>query len=54
MNPQLWAAFAAASLVVLAVPGPMVLMVVSVLGRGRGAVLPLAWGTVLGDATMMT
>ncbi len=37
MNPQLWAAFAAASLVVLAVPGPMVLMVVSVLGRGRGA-----------------
>lgn len=55
MDPQAWAAFAAASLVLLAVPGPMVLMVVaSVLGRGTRAALPLACGTALGDATMMT
>lgn len=55
MDPQAWAAFAAASLALLVVPGPMVLMVVaSVLGRGPRAALPLACGTALGDATVMT
>lgn len=55
MDPQAWVAFAAASAALLAFPGPIVLMVVaSVLGRGPRAALPLACGTVLGDATAMT
>src|SRR5690242_17486815 len=50
-----WLAFVAASAVLLAIPGPTVLLVISyALGHGRRA----AWGTVagvtLGDFTSMT
>lgn len=55
MTVETWLAFAAASAVLLVIPGPTVLLVVSyALGHGRRA----AWGSVagvaLGDFTAMT
>jgi len=50
-----WLAFAAASAIVVAIPGPTVLLVVSyALGHGRRSALALAAGVVLGDLTAMT
>ena len=55
MSLEIWAAFALASAVLLTIPGPTVMLVVSyALGRGRD----IAWATVpgvaLGDLTAMT
>ena len=45
-----WVAFAAASAVVLIIPGPTILLVVSyALGQGRQAAMPLVLGVALGD-----
>jgi threonine/homoserine/homoserine lactone efflux protein len=50
-----WAAFAAASAVLLIIPGPTVLLVVSyALGQGWRTVLPMTVGVALGDFTAMT
>ena len=50
-----WAAFTAASAVLLIVPGPTVLLVVSyALGQGWRTALPMAIGVALGDFTAMT
>lgn len=50
-----WLAFVAASAVLLAIPGPTVLLVVSyALGHGRRAALSTVAGVVLGDFTAMT
>jgi threonine/homoserine/homoserine lactone efflux protein len=50
-----WFAFAAASAVLLAIPGPTILLVISYgLGHGRKAVLPTVAGVTLGDFTAMT
>jgi len=55
MPLELWAAFALASFVLLAIPGPTVMLVVSyALGRGRGSAWATVPGVVLGDATAMT
>jgi threonine/homoserine/homoserine lactone efflux protein len=55
MSIETWAAFAAATAVLLVIPGPTILLVISyALGRGVGAALPVAVGVALGDFTAMT
>jgi threonine/homoserine/homoserine lactone efflux protein len=55
MTIETWFAFVAASIVLLIIPGPTVLLVVSyALGRGRRTALPMAVGVALGDFTAMT
>lgn len=55
MSFENWAAFAAASAVLLMIPGPTVLLVVSyALGQGWRTALPMAVGVALGDFTAMT
>lgn len=55
MSFEAWAAFAAASAVLLVIPGPTILLVVSyALGQGWRTALPMAVGVALGDFTAMT
>ena len=55
MTFESWAAFTAASAVLLIIPGPTVLLVVSyALGQGWRTALPMAIGVALGDLTAMT
>jgi threonine/homoserine/homoserine lactone efflux protein len=55
MSLDLWIAFAAASAVLLAIPGPTVLLVVTyALGHGRRTAAATVAGVVLGDFTAMT
>jgi threonine/homoserine/homoserine lactone efflux protein len=55
MTIATWLAFAAASAILLVIPGPTVLLVVSyALGQGWRAALPVAFGVALGDFTAMT
>jgi threonine/homoserine/homoserine lactone efflux protein len=55
MTLSLWLAFVAASSVLLIIPGPTVLLVVSyALGQGWRTVLPMTIGVALGDFTAMT
>jgi len=55
MSFEAWVAFAAASSVLLVIPGPTVLLVVSyALGQGWRTALPMAAGVALGDFTAMT
>lgn len=50
-----WLAFAATSAIMLAIPGPTVLLVVSyALGQGRRSALATVVGVALGDFTAMT
>ncbi len=52
---ETWLAFAAASAILLVIPGPTVLLVVSyALGQGFRTALPMAAGVALGDFTAMT
>jgi threonine/homoserine/homoserine lactone efflux protein len=55
MTIETWLAFVAASTVLLIIPGPTILLVVSyALGQGWRAALPMAVGVALGDFTAMT
>jgi threonine/homoserine/homoserine lactone efflux protein len=55
MTFESWAAFTGASAVLLIIPGPTVLLVVSyALGQGWRTVLPMTVGVALGDFTAMT
>lgn len=55
MSPDLWLAFAAASAIMLMIPGPTVLIVVSyALGHGRQSAMATVAGVALGDFTAMT
>ncbi|WP_029356451.1 LysE family translocator [Bosea sp. 117] len=55
MSIETWLAFVAASAVLLVIPGPTILLVVSyALGQGRRVALPVAAGVALGDFTAMT
>lgn len=55
MSIETWIAFAAASAVLLVIPGPTVLLVVSyALGQGWRTALPTAIGVAMGDFTAMT
>jgi homoserine/homoserine lactone efflux protein len=55
MTIETWLAFAAATTVLLVIPGPTILLVISyALGRGMRSALPIAVGVALGDFTAMT
>jgi homoserine/homoserine lactone efflux protein len=55
MTIETWLAFVAASTILVVIPGPTVLLVVSyALGQGWRAALPIAVGVALGDFTAMT
>ncbi len=55
MSLEVWLAFSAASIVLLVIPGPTVLLVVSyALGQGWKTAFPMAVGVALGDFTAMT
>src|SRR6185295_8924673 len=55
MSLETWLAFTAASTVLVLIPGPTVLLVVSyALGQGWRTALPMAIGVALGDFTAMT
>lgn len=55
MSLETWLAFVAATVVMLAIPGPTILLVIGQsLGAGRRAALPLVAGVALGDLTAMT
>ncbi len=55
MSFELWAAFALASAIVVLIPGPTVLLVISyALGHGRRPALAIVAGVALGDFTAMT
>lgn len=55
MPPEIWLAFVLASAVLLVIPGPTVMLVVSAaLGRGRASGWATVPGVALGDCTAMT
>lgn len=55
MTAEIWLAFVAASIALVVIPGPTVLLVVSyALGQGWRAALPMAIGVALGDFTAMS
>ena len=55
MSIEIWLAFTVASAVLVLIPGPTVLLVVSyALGQGWRSALPTAIGVALGDFTAMT
>jgi threonine/homoserine/homoserine lactone efflux protein len=55
MSIEAWLAFSSATLVLLIIPGPTILLVVSyALGQGWRTALPMAIGVALGDFTAMT
>lgn len=55
MSIDHWLAFVAASAILLAIPGPTVLLVISyALGHGRKAAIATVGGVALGDFTAMT
>lgn len=55
MAIEIWLAFVAASTILLVIPGPTVLLVVSyALGGGWRSAVPMAVGVALGDFTAMT
>lgn len=55
MPPELWLAYVATSAVVLAIPGPTILLVLSYsIAHGRNATLPVVAGVALGDSVAIT
>jgi threonine/homoserine/homoserine lactone efflux protein len=55
MSLETWLAFLAATAVMLAIPGPTILLVIGqALGGGTRAAAPLVAGVALGDLTAMT
>jgi threonine/homoserine/homoserine lactone efflux protein len=55
MTFETWAAFTAATVVLLVIPGPTILLVLSyAMGRGWKVAAPMAVGVALGDLTAMT
>jgi len=55
MSFESWAAFAAATAILLVIPGPTILLVISyALGQGWRTAFPMAVGVALGDFTAMT
>jgi threonine/homoserine/homoserine lactone efflux protein len=55
MNLEIWIPFALAATVILIIPGPTILLVISqAVTHGRRSVVPLVIGVLLGDFTAMT
>jgi threonine/homoserine/homoserine lactone efflux protein len=52
---EIWVAFVLAAMVLLIIPGPTIILVISqAIAHGRRAVLPLVMGVTLGDFAAMT
>ncbi|MCG8633639.1 MAG: LysE family translocator [Desulfobacterales bacterium] len=55
MSLDMWIPFVLASALILVIPGPTIILVVSqAIAHGRWSVLPLVTGVLLGDLTAMT
>ena len=55
MPLELWLAYVATSAIILAIPGPTILLVLSYsISQGRSATMPLVAGVALGDAVAIT
>lgn len=55
MSLEVWIPFALASALILIIPGPTIILVISqAVAHGRRAVVPLTAGVLLGDFTAMT
>ncbi len=55
MNIEVWIAFVLAATVILIIPGPTIILVIShAIAHGRRTVIPLVAGVTLGDFTAMT
>jgi threonine/homoserine/homoserine lactone efflux protein len=55
MNMELWIPFVLAATIILIIPGPTILLVISqAVTHGRRSVVPLVVGVLLGDFTAMT
>lgn len=55
MNMELWIPFVFAATLILIIPGPTILLVISqAVSHGRRSVVPLVAGVLLGDFTAMT
>jgi len=55
MSLEFWLAFVLAATIILVIPGPTIILVVSqAIAHGRRAVIPLVVGVTLGDFTAMT
>ena len=55
MPIEIWLAFCAASFVLLAIPGPTIMLVITyALGQGRRAAVPIVAGVAIGDFVAMT
>jgi threonine/homoserine/homoserine lactone efflux protein len=55
MDLEVWGTFVLAAAIVLVIPGPTILLVISqAISHGRKAVIPLVAGVTLGDFTAMT
>jgi threonine/homoserine/homoserine lactone efflux protein len=55
MQPEIWLAYIIAAEIILVIPGPTIILVVSqAITHGRRSVAPLVAGVTCGDATAMT
>ena len=55
MTIETWLAFTTATIILIVIPGPTILLVVSyALGQGWRTAFPMAFGVALGDFTAMT
>jgi homoserine/homoserine lactone efflux protein len=55
LSIEIWIAFTLAAMIVLVIPGPTIILVISqAIAYGRIAVLPVVVGVTLGDLTAMT
>ncbi|MFH2132139.1 MAG: LysE family translocator [bacterium] len=55
MSFEIWLAFVAAATVILVIPGPTIILVISqAIAHGRRATIPLVTGVTLGDFSAMT
>ena len=55
MSIEMWIAYVIAAMIVLVIPGPTILLVISqAIAHGRKSAIPLAAGVTLGDFTAMT
>jgi threonine/homoserine/homoserine lactone efflux protein len=55
MSLEIWLAFVLAATIILIIPGPTIILVISqAIAHGRRSVLPLVGGVTLGDFTAMT
>ena len=54
MSFEIWLAYALAASLILVIPGPTIILVISqAMNHGRKSVIPLVFGVVLGDLTAM-